>query len=225
MDKLKIAVSTDPPENLIQLNKYVKQVEKYVDFLHFDIMDGKFVERTTYTHKDIEFTKLNTLLVFDVHLMIEHPEKYIKNYAKAGANIITIHYESFEDKDLLVRTLNEIKRNNCLVGLSINPDTNEHEIHDYLPFVDLVLVMSVYPGKSGQKFIEDTYDKVQNLRKIKEERNLNFLIEVDGGIDNNIAPKLNIYGADIIVSGSYLYNNKDNIMNAVMDLQKIPKLL
>lgn len=225
MDKLKIALSTDPPKDIIELVKYIDATKKYIDLVHFDIMDGKFVEKTTYNYKDVEFLKLNSTLPFDVHLMVEHPEKDIKSYAKAGANMITVHYECFNNKRLLVKTLNNIKKQKCLCGLSINPNTKIEEIFEYLNLVDLVLVMSVYPGKSGQTFIEETYSRVEKLNDYRKKNNIKFLISVDGGIDDKIAPKLKMKDVDIIVSGSYIYNHQKNLLSAIMALQKLPKLI
>ncbi len=217
MKKVYVSVSTDPivAKNLSdEIIKYAKQAQDFgADFLHCDVMDGKFVSSKTYNHNVLEQIESNTLIPLDVHLMIDQPWKEIENYKKAGANFLTVHYESFLKNgklktNLLTKTLKQIKKEKMLCGISINPQTTVDKIKNFLHLCDLVLVMSVEPGKSGQKFIEDTYEKVKELESYKKD-GLNFKIEVDGGIIPEISKKLIDLGAEIIVSGSYIYNSEN----------------
>lgn len=215
MDKLYVAPSTDPIKSIIGIIKYAKQVEDFADFLHCDIMDGKFVPNKTYSYVALKDIKSNTLLPIDAHLMIEKPTKFIDKFIKAGANIITVHYECYKNKKQLIKDLQYIHNSGKLSGLSIKPLTNVTEILDLLAYCDLVLVMSVEPGKSGQKFLENAYGKVSALKKIKDDNNAHFKIEVDGGVNPEIAQKLKALGANIVVSGNYVFQNesRENAIN------------
>ena len=214
MDRLYVAPSTDPIKSIIGIIKYAKQVEDFADFLHCDIMDGKFVPNKTYSYVALKDIKSNTLLPIDAHLMIEKPTKFIDKFIKAGANIITVHYECYKNKKQLIKDLQYIHNSGKLSGLSIKPLTNITEILDLLAYCDLVLVMSVEPGKSGQKFLENAYGKVSALKKIKDDNNAYFKIEVDGGVNPEIAQKLKALGANIVVSGNYVFQN-ENRENAI----------
>ncbi len=209
MDRLYVAPSTDPVKSIIGIIKYARQIENFADFLHCDIMDGKFVANKTYSYVALKDIKSNTLLPIDAHLMIEKPTKYIDKFIKAGANIITVHYESYKSKKQLIRDLQYIHNCGRLSGLSIKPLTNITEILDILAYCDLVLVMSVEPGKSGQKFLESAYSKVSVLKKVKDDSNAHFKIEVDGGVNPEIAQKLKHLGADIVVSGNYVFQSEN----------------
>ncbi len=209
MDRLYVAPSTDPVKSIIGIIKYAKQVEDFADFLHCDIMDGKFVPSKTYSYVALKDIKSNTLLPLDAHLMIEKPTKFIDKFIKAGANIVTVHYESYKNKKQLIKDLQYIHNSGKLSGLSIKPLTNVTEILDLLAYCDLVLVMSVEPGKSGQKFLESAYGKVSALKKVKEDNNAHFKIEVDGGVNPEIAQKLKTLGADIVVSGNYVFQSEN----------------
>ena len=209
MDNFLIAPSTDPAKTIEEIINYAHEIQDYVDFLHCDIMDGKFVSATTFLYDHLKNIKENTLLPLDVHLMIQNPEKYIKNYIDNGANILTVHFEAFKNKKQIIKTLKQIKKLGALCGLAIKPQTTINEIIPFLSYCDLILIMSVEPGKSGQTFMESAYDKVANLNKIKNDYNSNLLIEVDGGINPEISNKLKHFGADIIVSGSFVYNSKN----------------
>jgi len=202
---VKIAPSTDPAENLDELLKYAEELEPLAHFLHVDVMDGKFVEKTTLNSKDVEVLNSNTSLMLDVHLMAENPD--VKSYILAGANIVTVHYEAFEDKKNLISTLKEIRSLGALAGLSLKPKTDILDIVPYLSLIDIVLVMSVEPGKSGQKFINETIKKVVDLRNYINDDPIQ--IEVDGGINPQVAKKLIMAGANILVSGNYIYSSKN----------------
>ena len=189
-----------------KLGSEIKKLEDGgADMIHVDVMDGHFVPNLTIGPPVIKSLRKYTNLPFDVHLMISPVHKYIKNFSEAGADIITIHPEATKNiKD----SVDLIKSLGKKVGLSLNPDTQIETIEKHLKDINLVLVMTVYPGFGGQKFISKILDKIKSLKKIKDEKNLNFEIEVDGGInfENN---KLVIEaGASILVSGTTIF--KDN---------------
>ena len=189
-----------------KLGSEIKKLEDGgADMIHVDVMDGHFVPNLTIGPPVIKSLRKYTNLPFDVHLMISPVHKYIKNFSEAGADIITIHPEATKNiKD----SVDLIKSLGKKVGLSLNPDTQIETIEKHLKDINLVLVMTVYPGFGGQKFISKILDKIKSLKKIKDEKNLNFEIEVDGGInfENN---KLVIdAGANILVSGTTIF--KDN---------------
>ena len=206
---LKIAPSTDPAERGEELISYVKKINKYADYLHCDVMHSNFVGKTTIDENDVKDIYASCLLPLDVHLMVNEPKDLIKKYIAAGAQIVTVHYEAFKNKNDLIKTLKQINKNNALAGIAINPRTEVIEVMPYLAYADLVLVMAVEPGKSGQKYLESTNIKVKKLKQIKEDYDARFLIEVDGGITPEISRRLKTYGADIVVSGSYVYNAED----------------
>ena len=189
-----------------QLGNEIKRLEEGgADMIHVDVMDGHFVPNLTIGPPVIKALREYTKLPFDVHLMISPVHKYIKDYADAGADIITIHPEA---TDNLKESINHIKKLGKKIGVSLNPETKINLITDMLSEIDLVLIMSVNPGFGGQKFMPQVLDKIKDLRKIRDQRNLIFDIEIDGGInfDNN---KLAIEaGANILVSGTTVF--KDN---------------
>ena len=143
--------------------------------------------------------------------MVENPHKVIKKFIKAGANILTIHYEAYKNKTKLIKDLRLIRKLGALSGLSIKPNTPVSEIVSFLLYCDLVLIMSVEPGKSGQKFIENTFQKVAELSQVKQNYQLALKIEVDGGINPEISKQLKKLGVDIVVSGSFVFNNLNKI--------------
>ena len=201
-----------------QLGNEIKRLEEGgADMIHVDVMDGHFVPNLTIGPPVIKALRKYTKLPFDVHLMISPVHKYIEDYAKAGANIITIHPEATNN---LKESIDLIKKLNVKVGVSLNPDTKIDVIENILDQVDLVLVMSVYPGFGGQKFIPDVVRKIENLGKLKKDKNLNFDIEVDGGINfenNKIVIKA---GANILVSGTTIFKeNNGNIKKNIESLK------
>lgn len=214
-EKLYISPSTDPIDSKQDnFNKkivdYAKEMlESGADFLHCDIMDGEFVENETYSYDTVKLINENCLIPLDVHLMIEQPELYIYDYHIAGTNFLTLHYEIFDNDEKLIASLKFIRTKKMLAGVSVKPSTPIEKILNILKYCDIVLVMSVEPGKSGQTFLEDAYIKVLELAKIREQQNMKFLIEVDGGINPDISQKLKKCGADIIVSGSYIFKSKN----------------
>jgi len=192
-----------------QLGNEIKRVEEGgADLIHVDVMDGHFVPNLTIGPPVIEALRQYTNLPFDVHLMISPVHKYIEAFSKAGSDIITFHPEATEN---VSETINLIKDLNKKVGISLNPNTEINIIKDHLELIDLVLIMSVYPGFGGQKFIIETLEKIKDLNKIKIENNLKFDIEVDGGINFSNSKEVINAGANILVSGTTIFkeNNGD----------------
>ena len=192
-----------------RLGNEIKRLEEgRADMIHVDVMDGHFVPNLTIGPTVIKALRNYTKLPFDVHLMISSVHKYIKDYAEAGADIITVHPEATED---LSESINLIRKLNKKVGVSLNPDTNISILDGHLPNVDLILIMSVYPGFGGQKFIPDVIKKIKSLKDIKEKNKYCFDIEVDGGINFSNSKEVINAGANILVSGTTIFkeNNGD----------------
>ena len=201
-----------------QLGSEIKRLEDSgADMIHVDVMDGHFVPNLTIGPPVIKALRNYTKLPFDVHLMIAPVHKYIKDYANAGADIITIHPEA---TDNLQESIKHIKNFGKKVGVSLNPDTEINIISHLLDQIDLVLIMSVFPGFGGQKFIPNVLDKIKELKKIKDEKNLNFDIEVDGGINFDNSKLVIEAGANILVSGTTIFkNNKGDIKKNIDTLK------
>jgi len=192
-----------------QLGSEIKKLEEGgADLIHVDVMDGHFVPNLTIGPPVIKTLRKNTNIPFDVHLMISPVHKYIEDYAKAGADIITIHPEATEN---LKDSINLIRKLNKKVGVSLNPDTKISVLDGHFPNIDLILIMSVFPGFGGQKFIPDTIHKIKNIKDIKEKNKYNFDIEVDGGINFTNSKEVINAGANILVSGTTIFkeNNGD----------------
>jgi len=204
--------------NFSQLGNEIKRLEDGgADMIHVDVMDGHFVPNLTIGPPVIKALRNYTKLPFDVHLMIAPVHKYIKDYANAGADIITIHPEA---TDNLVNSINHIKELKKKIGISLNPNTEINIISHLLDQIDLILIMSVFPGFGGQKFIPNVLDKIKELKKIKDEKNLNFDIEVDGGINFDNSKLVIEAGANILVSGTTIFkNNKGDIKKNIDTLK------
>tara|TARA_B100002051_G_C16630333_1_gene582919 strand:+ start:282 stop:941 length:660 start_codon:yes stop_codon:yes gene_type:complete len=219
MKKIKISPSILSAD-FSQLGKEIKRLEKGgADLIHVDVMDGHFVPNLTIGPPVIKNLRKFTKLPFDVHLMISPVHKYIKDFADAGADIITIHPEA---TDNLKDSIKLIKKLNKKVGISLNPDTDLKIIIDEIKYIDLVLVMSVYPGFGGQKFIPKVIPKIEKLKKIKDEEKYVFDIEVDGGINFSNYKKVLNAGANILVSGTTIFKeNKGNIRKNIKKLRSM----
>ena len=192
-----------------QLSNEIKKLEEGgADLIHVDVMDGHFVPNLTIGPPVIKALRKYTKLPFDVHLMISPVNKFIKNFADAGSDIITIHPEATKD---LKESINLIKELDKKVGVSLNPNTEINIIESQLNNIDLVLIMSVFPGFGGQKFIAETIKKIKDLKEIKDKNNYSFDIEVDGGINFSNSKEVINAGANILVSGTTIFkeNNGD----------------
>lgn len=182
--------------------------ESEADWFHLDIMDGRFVNNISFGLPVIEQLRKATKKLFDVHLMIEEPEKYTHAFRNAGADILTVHLEACRH---LHRNIQEIKSLGMMAGVAINPHTPVQLLQDILPDIDMVLIMSVNPGFGGQKFIPHTYDKIKILRQRIEQLGINVKIEVDGGVDMTNARALAEAGADVLVAGSAIFHSPDPV--------------
>jgi ribulose-phosphate 3-epimerase len=217
MKKIKISPSILSAD-FSQLGNEIKRLEEGgADMIHVDVMDGHFVPNLTVGPPVIKALRQYTTLPFDVHLMISPVHKYIQDYADAGADIITIHPEATED---LKDSIQHVKNLGKKIGVSLNPKTKINLIKDLLNKIDLVLIMSVNPGFGGQKFMPEVLDKIKELKRIKDQKNLKFDIEIDGGInfDNN---RLAIEaGANILVSGTTIFKENNGNIKKNIDLLK-----
>lgn len=188
-----------------------------VKYLHLDVMDGMFVPNISFGPMIIKQLRPLTNMVFDVHLMIEDPDRYVQNFKDAGADILTVHYEACKH---LHRTISYIKSLGMKAGVSLNPATNIEVLDYVLEDLDLVLIMSVNPGFGGQSFIPSAIDKIKNLKAKIRERNLNVIVEVDGGVKTTNVKDVIEAGADLIVSGSDVFADKENRIRAYKGIFK-----
>ena len=206
--------------NFLMLGNTLQMInESEADWVHLDVMDGSFVPNISFGIPIVEAAKQITKKPLDVHLMIVNPEKYIEGFRKAGADLINIHYEACKEKDL-VAILKEIKDLGARPAIAINPDTPVDMIFDISEYLDMVLVMSVFPGFGGQKFIEPTYGRVKELKQFFVQNKLNTLIQVDGGVSLDNASKLKASGVDVMVAGSIVFKAKDP-MQTIAELKSL----
>lgn len=197
------------------LERDIKKVQEAgADWVHVDVMDGHFVPNITIGIPVVKSLKAVTNLPLDVHLMIDNPEKYIEDFANAGADILTFHYEAVE-KNNIPKLINKIKSLGIKAGLSIKPKTDPQEVIEYLPGLDLLLVMTVEPGFGGQKFMQDCAEKIQIIKQYTPQK---LIIQVDGGINDETARVCTKYGANSLVAGNYIYKSND-IKQAVENLR------
>ena len=201
-----------------QLGKEIKRLEEGgADMIHVDVMDGHFVPNLTIGPPVIKSLKKHSSILFDVHLMISPVHKYIEAYADAGADIITIHPEATNNVDLSITKIRELNKK---VGISLNPETKVDVLIDHLNKIDLVLIMSVNPGFGGQKFMPEVLSKIKQLKKIQTEKNLNFDIEIDGGINFDNSKDAIEAGANILVSGTTIFKSNNGDIKKNIELLK-----
>jgi len=188
------------------LGKAIKMIEeKKGGLVHIDVMDGSFVPEISYGQPVVKSLRPLTDIPFDVHLMVNKPERQIESFASAGADYITFHYEAAEDCDSIIDKIHALNKK---AGISVKPATSVDKIADYLSKVELVLVMTVEPGFGGQKIIMECVDKVKELVKLRNQKNLNFKISVDGGVNENTIQSVVDAGTDIVVSGSAFFSGR-----------------
>lgn len=216
---MKLAPSVLSADFANLLNSCKKVENSGCEYLHLDVMDGHFVPNITFGAPIIKSLRKDIKMVFDAHLMITDPDKFIPDLVDAGCDIITVHQEACTH---LHRTIQNIKSYNVKAGVVLNPATPVETIKHILPDVDMVLLMSVNPGFGGQKFIPEVLEKVKTLRKMIDERGLDIEIEVDGGVNSQNIKSLVDAGADVLVAGSAIFNNED-IDLAVMNLRNAVK--
>lgn len=200
-----------------RLGESIHQLEKAeIKYLHIDVMDGMFVPSISFGMPVIASIRKESSLFFDVHLMIEEPARYYDEFVKAGADGITIHAEACKD---LEKSIQELKKYPVKVAVSIKPDTSVEAIEKYLPELDMVLVMSVEPGFGGQKLIPSTLEKVEQLKTIREERGLSYLIEIDGGVNRENIKQVVQRGTDVVVAGTAVFQG--DIVGNVAGLKEV----
>ena len=207
MKQIKIAPSILSAD-FSKMGEEVQSLEKAgADVVHCDVMDGVFVNNITFGIKIVEDLRKITTLPLDCHLMIVHPEKYVERFAKAGADIITVHYEACQDN--LKEVLQLIKSTGVKCGAVINPDTPVAKIADVIPMCDMVLVMSVFPGFGGQKFIPEALDKLREVKAIVDKCGKDIDIEIDGGVGEGNVALVKEAGANVIVAGSAVFKSEN----------------
>lgn len=218
MVEVSASILSIQPENAIQ-TLYNLETAK-IDYFHIDVMDGKFVENNTTTKMTEYCEYLNSIsnLPLDVHLMVEDVESYIHSFSIFEPNIVTFHLEAGKDKEQIMKWIQMIKDKNIRVGISIKPNTKIEEIYEYLPYIHLVLVMTVEPGKGGQELIPETVEKIRKLHQYIQKNGLEVDIEADGGINTNNASIITEAGANMIVSGSAIVGS-DNYVEVVSRLK------
>lgn len=195
-----------------------KVTEAGADWLHVDVMDGHFVPNLTIGMPVVKAIKNVSQIPLDVHLMIDQPEKYIEEFAKAGSEYLTIHVEATKNASECLRKIRELKMK---PGITLRPGTKLDDIKPYLQVVDLVLIMTVEPGFGGQSFMHDQLEKVQWLNHYREENKLNFLIEIDGGVNAQTAKLCWQAGADVLVAGSAVFAGEKSVVNYKNNIQKL----
>lgn len=205
MKKIVVSASSLPAgRNMSSQIEYIQRVGNFgADMYHLDVMDGKFVKNKSIDQSYLEQLREKSALLFDVHLMIENADKVVKKYIKAGANIISVQFEAFQDENVLIKTLKTIKNSSVMAGIAIDIDTDVNVLTPIMKYVDMVVVLCVKVGKGGQEFNKNAIKKIKTLRSEYPD----LLIEADGGINDKSAPAVVRAGADILVSGHYIYSN------------------
>ena len=209
-------VSVSILSSSIKATDIVKKIDNTsCDFIHLDIMDGKFVENKTWTYSEVKKIVSYSNKKLDVHLMVEKPEKYIEDYALLNTDRITFHIEAVKDVEEMIDLISNY---GLKVGIAVNPNTNVELLFPYLNKIDLVLIMSVYPGESGQSFIENSLEKIKILKEEIIKQEVKTLIEVDGGINDETALLCKEAGVDVLVSASFIHKD---IINNIEIIKKI----
>ena len=211
--KIALSILTVDYKNV---SKGLEELLPLVDYIHMDVMDGEFVPNISFGPAFIKSLRPLTEKPFDTHLMIKHPQNYIKQFVDSGSDYITFHVEADCD---IIKTIDLIHSYGVKAGISIKPNTAVEKIKDYLPYVDMVLVMSVEPGFGGQSFMPNSIDKCKKLKELRTQNNYNYLINIDGGINDKTAPLISNY-VDLAVSGSFVCNNS-NPQEALLKLKNI----
>jgi ribulose-phosphate 3-epimerase len=202
------------------LDREIKMLNSSIaDWIHLDIMDGVFVPNISFGFPVVEKVKKIAKKPLDVHLMIVDPERYLSNFSKAGADVLTVHYEACIH---LQRTVTEIRSLGMKAGVALNPHTPVFLLKNILPYIDMVLIMTVNPGYGGQSFIMDCYNKIVELRKMIDRAGHSVLIQVDGGVDTKNAPKLIKAGVDVLVVGNTIFSS-DEPVGTILKLKKLLK--
>lgn len=219
MVEVSVSILSVQQENAIRT--FYNLEEAKVNYFHIDVMDGKFVEQDTSSimREYTEYLKQITNVPLDVHLMVEDVEAYIQSYSAMEPNSITFHLESAKNKEDVLKWIHLIRDFGIKVGISIKPNTKVEEIIPYLPYINVCLVMSVEPGYGGQTFQEEAISKIEELKEYRDREQLDFLIEVDGGIDEETVNLVKKAGCDIVVAGTYILQAKDK-KEAVAILKK-----
>ncbi len=220
MSEVSVSILSIPKDNTVSMFYNLETAK--VDYFHIDVMDGKFVEKNT-----LEFMKESALTLshisnigLDVHFMVEKVEEFIDEYLDLEPKIMTFHYEAIKEKNRMMEMINEIKRNDIQVGIAINPETEIDCIKEFLPYIHQVLVMTVVPGKGGQKLIPETLQKIKELKQYIIDHNLEIDLEADGGINSETAEAVRNAGCDRLVSGSYI-TGSENYAEAVKIIKGI----
>ena len=216
-EKIKLAPSILSADFSRLGEQVVEAAKGGADYIHVDVMDGQFVPKITIGDAVVKAIRPLTTLPLDVHLMVQSPERQIESFAQAGADIITVHVEACTH---LHRAVTQIKGLNIKAGVALNPATPLDAIREVLPLVDLVIVMTVNPGFGGQTFIPEMLDKIARLRQRLDEKGLNAELEVDGGINAEIAPKVVHAGGQVLVAGAAVFNNQESVSQAIERLRK-----
>lgn len=218
MNEISVSILSVDKENAVS-TFYNLETAK-INYFHIDVMDGQFVENNT-----IELMKEYSLTLshisnigLDVHLMVENVEQVMDDFIPLEPRVISFHYEAIKDKDRMMNIINDIKQNGIKVGIAISPETSIEKIKEFLPYVHQVLVMTVVPGKGGQKFIPETLDKIKKLKQYILDNDLDIDIEADGGINNENAKTVKDAGCDILVSGNYIIAS-ENYNEAIKKLK------